>query len=212
MRAFAALFAFVSLTLSLAACAEGTPTATTYEAGVHYMVLDTPVRTSDSNKIEVTEVFWYGCGHCFKFDPLMQSWKKKQADDIKVVLSPAMWNGAMETHARVFYTAQALGVLDKAHEPLFKAINLEKKRLVKEAELVAFFEAQGIEADKFNKTFKSFGVTSQVKQANARARSYKVSGTPEIIVNGKYRVSTKMAGNQINMLKIVDYLVAKERG
>lgn len=211
-----ALTAILTLVFSLAACADepaaaAAAAAPSFEAGVHYAVIDTPARTSDPSKIEVTEVFWYGCGHCFRFEPVVQQWKSKAADDINFVHSPAMWNKLMELHARAFYAAKALGVADKLHQPLFNALNLERRKLQNSDELAELFVAQGVEKDAFLKAFNSFGVTSQVKQADARARSYRITGTPELVVDGKYRVSAKMAGGQDKMLEVVDYLISKVR-
>jgi thiol:disulfide interchange protein DsbA len=205
------LIAALGLMVSLAACAESDQPESIYKAGQHYAVLDQPVRTIDSSKIEVTEVFWYGCSHCFRFEPMLHQWKKKQTSDVLVRQSPAMWNKDMEIHARAFYTAKALNALDKVNQPLFNGLNVEKKRLNTEDELAKVFVAAGVDEDKFHKTFNSFGVTSQVKQADARARSYKVTGTPEIVVDGKYRVSARMAGGQSQMLDVVDTLVEQIR-
>lgn len=205
------LLVVLAMMFSVAACAEDSATKPLYEAGVHYEVLDEPVRTRNPNKIEVTEVFWYGCGHCFHFEPLIHQWAGEQKADVDFQPSPAMWNNTMEVHARAFYTASALGVLDKLHQPLFNALNLENKRLNDENSLADLFVSHGVEREKFLKTFNSFGVTSQVKQANARARSYKITGTPEMVVDGKYRISSKLAGSQENMLKVADFLIQKIR-
>lgn len=195
--------------------AEEAPAAATaapqFQAGVNYDVLAQPVRTRNSDKIEVVEVFWYGCPHCYHFDPLVNNWKQKQADDVDFWRSPAMWNGVMKVHAQAFYTAKALGVLDKLHNPLFTSLVVERKRLGTEEELADLFAAYGVDKKQFSDTFKSFGVVSQVKQADARARSYMISGTPELVVNGKYRVSSGKAGGQQEMLEVVDFLVNKER-
>lgn len=182
-----------------------------YVAGQHYALLDMPVRTRDRNKIEVVEVFWYGCSHCYHFDPLISQWKKTLAADVDFWLSPAVWNENMRMHANAFYTAKALKVEQQLHEPLFVALVVERKGLNTLAQLEDFFAEFGVDREKFNKTFMSFGVTSQVRQAEARARSYKISGTPEMIVNGKYRVSASMAGSQANMLKVASFLIEKER-
>ncbi|MYM63727.1 thiol:disulfide interchange protein DsbA/DsbL [Pseudomaricurvus sp. HS19] len=203
--------ALLTTMLALVACAEDKGSKPTYEAGTHYVVLNKPVHTLDPNKIEVTEVFWYGCGHCFQFEPLISAWKAKQKSDVVFRGSPAMWRPNMEEHARAFYTAQALGVLDKMHLPLFNALNLQGMKLDDEKSLEDFFASQGVDREAFKKAFNSFGVTSQVKQAEARARSYGITGTPEVVVDGKYRVSGRMAGNHEEMLKVVDYLVAKVR-
>jgi thiol:disulfide interchange protein DsbA len=182
-----------------------------FVAGTHYDVISPAIRTSDPGKIEVVEFFWYGCGHCYTFEPMVTQWKKKLADDVAFHGSPAIWNKPMELHARAFYTAQVLGVADKVHLPLFQAMNVDRKRLASEPEIADLFANHGVPVEDFNKAFNSFGVTSQVNQANARARSAKITGTPELMVNGKYRISTRKAGSQAGMLKIVDFLVEKER-
>ncbi len=211
MRVMAAIFA---LMFSLVACADENSQAASgqvYKAGEHFVELDNPVRTQNPDKIEVTEVFWYGCGHCFTFEPLVHKWADSLPEDVDFQRSPAMWNILMETHARAFYTAKALGVLEQLHQPLFNALNIERKRLADEDELAEFFAGHGVDKTKFEKAYNSFGVSSQVKQANSRARSYKITGTPEMVVNGKYRITAKMAGGQAGMLKVADFLIAKIR-
>ncbi len=182
-----------------------------YAAETHYDVITPPIRTSDPAKIEVVEFFWYGCGHCYTFEPVIGQWKKNLSDDVDFQGSPAIWNKPMELHARAFYTAQVLGVSDKLHLPIFQAMNVDRKPLGSERDIATLFADHGVAVEDFNKAFNSFGVTSQVNQANARARSAKITGTPELMVNGKYRVSTRKAGSQAEMLKIVDFLVEKER-
>lgn len=182
-----------------------------YQAGKHYIVLDQPVRTRDSNKVEVLEIFWYGCPHCYHFEPLVTQWREKQAADVDFWSSPAVWNARMKIHAHAFFTAKALGVYDKLHMPLFTTLVVERKPLANQQQVEDLFADYGVDREAFAKTFNSFGINSQVKQADARARSYKISGTPEVIVNGKYRVTASMAGGQEAMLSVVDFLVAKER-
>lgn len=208
MRFLVALFGLV---VSLAACADGTVEKPKYEAGVHYIVLDAPVRTADPKKIEVTEVFWYGCSHCFAFEPMAAKWKKTLPEDVNFLMSPAMWNGPMELHARAFYTAKALQVFDSMHMHLFNAMNIERKRLTDEDQIAELFVANGVAEADFRKAFNSFGVTGQVRQADARARSYRITGTPELVVNGTYRISAKEAGGQQQMLDVASFLVDKIR-
>jgi len=205
MRVITALLAMI---ISLAVSAQEAPN---YKEGVHYEALANPVRTSAADKIEVTELFWYGCGHCFRFEPLALQWRDKAPADVAFVQSPAMWNKLMELHARAFYTAKALKVMDKVHQPLFNAMNLERKRLKSAEEIYPIFAAQGVSEEDFNKQFNSFAVTSLVKQADARARGYRITGTPSIVVDGRYRISSKGAGGHPEMLKVVDHLVAKIR-
>lgn len=182
-----------------------------YQEGVHYTAFAQPVRVQNPNKINVTEVFWYGCSHCFTFEPMVQAWSAKLPNDVVFHHSPAMWNGVMRLHAQTYYTAKALKALDQVHQPIFNALNLERKRLASQGEIEQLFVKQGIDAEKFEKAWGSFGVRSQVQQADARARAYKISGTPEVIVNGRYRITTAMAKGQANMLKVAEFLIEKER-
>lgn len=182
-----------------------------YIEGTHYERLAEPVRTADPARIEVVELFWYGCSHCYHFEPLLAKWRPGIGKDVDFHRSPAMWNKLMAVHAQAFYAAEILGVLEKMNQPLFDALNVQRKRLETEDEIAEIFVANGVSAADFQKAFNSFGVQSKVKQADARQRSYKTTGTPEIIVNGKYRVSGRLAGSPEGMLKVVDFLIAKER-
>ena len=183
----------------------------TWKAGEDYDVISPAIRTSESDKVEVHEFFWYGCGHCYNFEPLVVQWKKTLPEDVVVKGSPAIWNKPMELHAQAFYTAEVLGVLDDVHLPLFQALNVDGKRLQSEKEIGTLFEKHGVDREEFSKAFNSFGVGSMTRQANARARAAKITGTPEMMVNGKYRITTRKAGSQANMLKIANFLIEKER-
>jgi thiol:disulfide interchange protein DsbA len=182
-----------------------------YEAGTHYDVISPQIRTAEPDKIEVVEFFWYGCGHCYNFEPLISKWKETLPEDVDFRGSPAIWNRPMELHARAFYAAEALGVLDELHLPLFQAMIVDRKRLGSEKEIADLFAAHGVERADFDKAFNAFGVDSQIKQAGARARAARITGTPEMMVNGKYRISTRKAGSQAGMLAIADYLIERER-
>ena len=185
--------------------------ATNFVEGTHYDLIAPAVRTGNPAKIEVIEFFWYGCGHCYNFEPLISQWKKTVDDDVDFRASPAVWNKAMELHAKSYYAAEVLGVVDTMHPILFQAMNVDRKRLSSESEVEALFTANGVSAADFNKAISSFGVSSQAKQAASRAQSAKITGTPEMMVNGKYRVSTRKAGTQAKMLEVVSFLIEKER-
>lgn len=200
----------LAMTAALLLCVQ-TAHAKDYVAGTHYEVLPTPVVTRDKNKIEVVEIFWYGCSHCFSFEPMLVSWKNKLPDDVDFHQMPAMWNNAMKLHAKVFYTANALNILDKIHQPFFNALNVERQRMSSEGSIEQFFANYGVDSKTFKSTFNSFGVNSQVKLAESRAASYRMQGTPELVVNGKYRIAGALAGSQAEMLKVAEFLIAKER-
>jgi thiol:disulfide interchange protein DsbA len=211
MKLLQPLFFTLAL-LPLFSChADDKPAADTYVAGTHYEVLTTPVRTADPGKIEVAEFFWYGCPHCYHFEPSITAWLKTKAADVDFVRVPAIWHPDMELHAKMFYTAQQLGKLPVLHDAFFTAMQVGKMKLNTPDEIQKMFVEQGVSAEAFNKTFNSFGTDAMVKQALAKANGSKISGTPEMVVNGKYRVSAKQAGSQPNMLKVVDFLVEKER-
>ena len=187
--------------------------------GTHYELLDKPVRTADPNKIEVTEIFWYGCPHCYAFEPLLESWIAKMPSDVAFVRSPGSWNSMMDIHAKIFYTEQALGTFNKTHKVIFDTIqghnpNL-RSTLDKPEDIKAFFVSQGVDAKAFDDAWGSFGVATEVKKATARMKDYGVNGVPNLIVNGKYRVSGREgmteAKSHEEMLQVVDFLVAKER-
>lgn len=201
----------ISLLFGLAFAASAFAQPTLYVEGTHYEVLEEPVRTADPNKIEVAEVFWYGCPHCYAFEPLIASWEKTLPADVVFVRSPGMWNQLMEVHAQIFYTAETLKVLDKIHGAAFTEIHQKSNYLQTEDEIRALFVAQGVDPAAFDKTWSSFGVTSAVKKARTKMSEYGIKGVPNLVVNGKYRVTGDGTTTQADMLKIVDFLVAKER-
>ena len=200
--------------VSLAACAQedsGAGAPAPYVEGKDYLKVEPPVRTITQDKIEVTELFWYGCGHCYHFEPLLNAWEATLPTDVQLVKSPAMWRANMQTHARIFYTAKALDLLDQIHPRVFEAMHKDHKPLLEQDEIAALFAEFDVDKDKFTKTFDSFGVSSQVQQADSRARGFKIQGTPELVIDGRYRVSASMAGSQQEMLKVAKYLIEQIR-
>ena len=183
-----------------------------YVAGTHYTELRAPVNTPDDSKIEVLEAFWYGCSHCFRFEPLVADWESKAADDVDFRRFPAMWNALMKVHAQIYFTAEAMDVIHIVHEPVFDAINVEGNRLQNEKLIGDLFEANGIARADFEAAFNSFSVRTKVNQAEKRMQDYEIRSTPNMIVNGKYLVTTGEAvRTQAEMLEVVDFLVDKER-
>lgn len=199
----------LALVLSAAFSAR-TLAAEPWVEGQHYQVIAPPVAVGNTEDVVVTEFFWYGCGHCYTFEPMLTAWGKQLPEGAVVQPSPAVWNDPMRMHAKAFYIAEVLGVKAVMHPVIFDAMHLQRKRLVSRLELRDLFEDNGVDPDKFDKAFDSFGVDSQVRQADSRARSAKVSGTPTLMVAGKYLIETRGAGNQTNMLEIARYLVEKE--
>lgn len=180
-------------------------------AGEHYLVLERPVPTRDNEKIEVVEMFSYGCPHCYEFEATVKDWSKRQPKDVDYWAFPAVWNKAMALYARAFYVAHDLNVAEKIHQPLFTAIVIEQKSIRNESDLAEFFAIHGVDKEVFTSAFNSTAVATKVKHAEERVRLYKPAGAPEIIVNGKYRVDRMRAGGLTEMLAVVDFLIDNER-
>ena len=181
-----------------------------FKEGVDYKRLKSPEPTSDSSKVEVVEVFWYGCPHCHRFQPYIQDWLKTKPANVAYVRMPAILRDDWALHARAFYTAETLGILDKIHEPMFHAIHDEKRYLFSEDALMEFFAEFGVPNDVFRKTFHSFAVDSKVRRARQMTKRYQIPGTPAVVINGKYITGPAMAKGFANMIKVINYLVAKE--
>jgi len=210
MKLFTKTLLLVAMIFGVAATVSAQPSL--YVEGTHYEIIANPVRTADPNKIEISEIFWYGCPHCYAFEPLITSWEEKLPSDVAFVRSPGMWNQTMEIHAQIYYAAEALGVTGKIHDVAFNEIHQRRNYLQTEDAIKDMFVSQGVAPADFDKAWKSFSVSSAVKRANTRMRDYGVRGVPSIVVNGKYLVSVGGAvPTQTDLLKIVDFLVQKER-
>lgn len=210
-RMAALLLLLPTLILTQSACAEDAGTAAKYQAGTHYQVLPNPARTLDANKIEVMEVFWYGCSHCYAIEPLLAKWQETMADDVVFAKTPAVWRDFMRFHANVYYTAEAFDLPREFHNEIF-ALLAKSPKLADQDRFADVFAKYGVSKDAFNKKVNAFGIMSKVSQGEKRARKhYLIQGTPEMIVNGKYRISARMAGSQAGMLEVVNYLVELER-
>jgi thiol:disulfide interchange protein DsbA len=182
-----------------------------YEEGTHYVELTIPVKVRDSSKIEVTEYFSYGCPHCYQFEPLLTNWQKSLPSDVVFNRTPAIWNQDYQVYAQTYYAAEAMKMTDKMHLPLFDAVQNQRRRLNDPKEMAVFFSEFGVDPMDFAKVYQSFGIRASLQQAEARGRAYRSSGVPAIIVNGKYRVEGSMAGGNAEMLKVVNFLINKER-
>jgi len=183
-----------------------------YTEGADFRRMATAQGTSSPpDKIEVAEVFWYGCGHCYTFDPMVSEWKASKPDNVAFVRIPVIWNPTNQAHARLMYTAEALGVLDKMHEAIFKAIHESGKTLTAEADMIELFAQVGVDEAAFREAFNSFGVTSAVKRAENLTRRYGVKSVPVIIVNGKYATDAPNVKTFDNILAVTNELVAREQ-
>jgi thiol:disulfide interchange protein DsbA len=203
------------ISLALAASAATLAVNPAYAAGIDptgkYDLVTPPQPTDTPGKIEVLEVFWYGCPHCFTFLSVMEQYTQSKADDVAVRHMPAIFRDSWVDHARAFYTAELLGVEDQIRRPLFEAIHVHKQRLDTQESLMKFFEIYGVSNDDFNKTYNSFAVQTLLRKSQVMQQRYGVRGTPTVIVNGKYRVSGSLAGPPESVIKVIEALVERER-
>ncbi len=187
--------------------------ARNYDEGIEYKRLKSPVPTQvEAGKVEVVELFWYGCPHCFRLEPDLQKWLKNKPENVEFIRIPAIFNKTWALHAKAYYTADFLGVMDKIHKPMFDAMHLKKQRLNTAASVKKFFIEQGVSEKDFDGVFNSFGVDAKVRRAKALSKQYGISGVPALVVNGKYLTDGPMAGGRKGMLEVLNHLIKKESG
>ena len=206
------------LTLILFSCSsEDSPATQTensnekYKLGVHYELIDNPTAVRDPSKVEVIEVFWFGCNHCYALEPYITRWKKDMPEGVNFSKSPATLNEVLKTHARIYYTAKALGIEQQFIPATFNTIQNEKRMLTGNSELEYFFKGFGIDKEKYRSVTNSFGVTNAVDQADKRMRQWDISGVPVLIVNGKYRVGASREVRTDQLFDVVNFLIEKEK-
>jgi thiol:disulfide interchange protein DsbA len=186
--------------------------AFTPQQGVNYKLL-TPAQPTNvaPGKVEVVEVFWYACGHCYLLEPKLEAWSRNgKPANAELVRLPATWNNILKTHARVFYTMELLGKQNLNAE-IWREINLKGNRLDTPAAIETFFTSRGVSKADFQKAFASFAVDSKIMKAEDLNRRYKITGTPTVIVNGKYVTDISMAGSEDRLFEVINALVAKEK-
>jgi protein dithiol oxidoreductase (disulfide-forming) len=200
--------------LRLAAATNTPATSERFKEGTNYRkIVPAQPTTAAPGKVEVVEVFWYGCGHCFALDPAVETWRNKgKAQYVEFVRIPAMWNETTRMHARVFYTAEALGKLDALHSLIFREINVNGDQLTSLPAVTAFFKKQGVSSDDFQKAFASFAVESKLQRADFLNRRYHITSVPTFVVNGKYTTDVGAAGGEQQLFGVIDELAAHEHG
>lgn len=181
-----------------------------FVAGKNYLVLDKPVETETGEQIEVRELFWYFCPHCFSVHPKLEEWSKTMDSSAQLVLQPAVFPG-WEFGSTFYYVLEELGELERLHSSLFDAIHVQKLNLKTQQDFVTWLSLNGVDEDKANKVFKSFPVKVAVNKAKANTYKYRITGVPVFIVNGKYTVNATSAGSEEKIFEVIDYLIQKEK-
>lgn len=189
------------------ALAQGTPVE-----GTHYLKLSPPVPISvPAGKYEIIEFFSYGCPHCFALEPTVEAWAKKLPADEIFQRVPVAFNATYETYQKIYYALETMGLVLAMHLKVFNAIHLQHQRLDKEADIVAFMKANGVDGAKFADNFKSFSVQSKARQAQQLSQAYKIDGVPSFGVQGRYLTNGTLAGSNERALAVADALVQQLR-
>jgi thiol:disulfide interchange protein DsbA len=189
-----------------------------WKVGTNYKPL-VPAQPTNvtAGKVEVVEVFWYGCNHCYALDPFLETWKKNKPAYVEFVRVPVMWGPVHKQHAKFFYTIQALGRDKDLHTKIFDTVHRTNNPLVGNDEAASmktqleFATANGIKEADFMKAYNSFGVASALQRAEQLTRRYQVEGVPLMVVSGKYTTDVGMAGGHSNLLALLNDLAAAEK-
>jgi thiol:disulfide interchange protein DsbA len=180
-----------------------------YKLGKDYRLVDNPMPVKKDGIVEVTESFWYGCAHCYSFEPAINSWKDKLGEDTKLIKMPITWGGIHQLHAALFYTIESLKLDPSTHSAVFVTIHKEGNFLQSPKAIQEFLSKFGVAPEVTLQYLNSFSVKQKVNRGIKYAKQNKVSAVPMIIVDGTYIIESK--GSFIDMLKVVDHVVALQR-
>jgi len=182
----------------------------TFVEGKDFQAINPAVKTSQPDKIVVTELFWYGCPHCFRFEPYVERWSASLPDGVVFEQVPSVLNPRWTEHARAYYALKMMGALGKVHREFFDAIHLKRQRLTSLDTIAEFVAEQGLDEKQFRDNYFSFPVDTQVRKNMQIEKRYGHNGVPAVVVNGKYLVSASLAGSNERMIEIMNFLVARE--
>jgi protein dithiol oxidoreductase (disulfide-forming) len=176
-----------------------------------YTLISPPQPTETGKNIEVLEFFSYGCPHCYDLEPVIAPWAKKLAQDVTFRRLPAVFSESWMTYAKVYYAAEAMGVIEKLHPAIFSAVHVQHLRLDDEKTLMDWVGKQGLDNRKFAEIYASFAVTSKAQRAKQLTRAFNISGVPTVVVEGKFETSASLAGGHTQLLPVLDALIQKAR-
>lgn len=180
-----------------------------FAEGVHYEVLDKPQPVQTGEQIEVLELFWYGCPHCYRLEPMLIKWLKNKPENSAYVALPAVLGSNWEAGARAWYTFEALGLTSKLHGEYFHAIHRDRLRLDTAEALADWMAGQGHDRAAALAAYDSFAVDAKVRHSARVGRLYGISGVPSMIVDGKYLTSVGRAGGHEQLFRVIEFLIER---
>ena len=182
--------------------------------GTHYVRLAQPLAAPGDGRIEAIEFFWYGCPHCNAFEPALEAWVRKLPPDVAFRRIPMALRDQAPylAHQRIYYTLEAMGLLDTLHRKVFYAIHNDRQPLDKPADIAAFMARNGVDAARFTQAYDSFAVAgTQVPEGNRLVAAYKIDGVPALGVQRRYYTSGSLAGSNDRSLAVADFLIQRVR-
>lgn len=187
-------------------------TAPAFEEGVHYRLLTPTQPTSTSpNKVEVVEIFSYGCPHCFSFDPYVKFWiENNKPANVEFTRIAPRFRPEWTVYARAYYTAEVLGALDRLHSDIFNEIHVNRNYLQTEDAMATFFAEHGVDEETFRETYNSYAVNTRLRKASVLAGRYRANSVPTVVINGKYTTGPELTGGYEGLMQVMDYLARKE--
>ncbi len=199
------LFAIVASVLM--AC-QGETVAQTVDSS-KYQDTREAITVTTGDKIEVAELFWFGCSHCFSLEPALKEWKKTMPANAEFKKVPAIFSKQWEFHGQAFYTMQALNAPEAAYDEFFNAIHIKRNPLNSMGRLVAFLGDYDFTQEQIESAFNSFDVNNKMRAAKKITRQSGANGVPALVIDGKYLTSQRLSGGTAQMFKVVDQLVGK---
>ena len=181
------------------------------EEGFDYRILPTPQPLESKGKVEVIEFFWYGCPHCYDFEPELNTWLKRQPKDVIFRKVPVAFRDDFMPHSQLFYALEAMGKGDALNDKVMYAMHKENKRLMTENEIADWAASQGIDRNTFLATYRSFAVVSKARAARQMADAYRIDGVPTVVMQGRYVTSPSIAGTKAKAISVMEHLEQKIR-
>ncbi|MFN0162505.1 MAG: thiol:disulfide interchange protein DsbA/DsbL [Burkholderiales bacterium] len=181
------------------------------DAGIDYRVLDPVQPTESGSRIEVMEFFWYGCPHCYAFEPPLSAWVRKLPADVAYRRLPAQFNPTWAQHAKLFYALEALGQVERLHKKCFDTIHMDRRALVQDADMTEWAVSNGIDRARFTEALNSAEVATKMSLARQTLINYRIDGVPAMALNGRFLTSPSIVGSHEGCLQVLDFLIVEER-
>lgn len=182
------------------------------QAGADFLKLDKPASVeAPAGKVEVVEFFWYNCPHCNQFEPALEAWVKKLPKDVVFRRAPIAFRDDFVPQQKLFFTLEAMGLVEKLHARMFAAVHVEKQNLSSADAITAWVVKQGVDKTKFLEQFNSFPIATKASRAKQLQNAYRVEGVPALGVAGRFYTDGSMAKSMDRALQVVDFLVAEVR-